>query len=83
MDNKNTILETISQTLIEIIDDLENIDESSKNAMKEISKLFLKEVGAKYSAQELVVDFMTPEKTSLHFKQYLNTQADIAKSMGL
>ena len=83
MDNKDTILETISQSLINIIDDIQNIDESSKNAMKEIAKLFLKETGVEYSAQELVVNFMTPEKTLQHFKKYLKTQEDMAKSMGI
>jgi hypothetical protein len=51
--------------------------------MKEIAKLFLKETGVEYSAQELVVNFMTPEKTLQHFKKYLKTQEDMAKSMGI
>ena len=83
MNNKDTILDTISQSLINIIDDIYNIDETSKNAMKEIAKLFLREAGVKYSAQELVVNFMTPEKTLQHFKKYLKTQEDMARSMGL
>ena len=83
MDNKENILKTISQSLINIIDDIQNIDESSRNAMKEIAQLFLKEAGVKYSVQELVVNFMTPEKTLQHFKKYLKTQEDMAKYMGM
>jgi len=81
--DKNIILETISQSLISIIDDIKNTDESSKNAMKEIAKLFIKEINIKYSVQELVVNFMTPEKSLQHFKKYLKIQEDIARSMGL
>ena len=83
MENKDTILETISQSLINMIDDIQNIDESSKNAMKEIAKRFLKETGVEYSAQELVINFMTPEKTLQHFKKYLKTLEDRAKFMGM
>ena len=83
MDDKKNILDTIAETLVNIIDDIKNIDASSRNALKEIAKLFLKEVGVKYSTQEIVVNFMTPEKTLQQFKKYLKTQEDIAKFMGM
>ncbi len=81
--NKDNILKVTLQTLSTIIDDIPNLDKATNNAMKELAKLFLEETGNKYSSEEIIVKFMSPEMSLQEFKKWIKNREDLAKSMGL
>jgi len=81
--NKDNILKVTLQTLSTIIDDIPNLDKTTNNAMKELAKLFLEETGNKYSSEEIIVKFMSPEMSLQEFKKWIKNREDLAKSMGL
>ena len=81
--NKDNILKVTLQTLSTIIDDIPNLDKTTNNVMKELAKLFLEETGNKYSSEEIIVKFMSPEMSLQEFKKWIKSREDLAKSMGL
>ena len=83
MNNKDTILNITLQTLTDIIDDIPLIDEKTRNVMKELAKIYMEEVGNKYSLNEIVEKFMSPEMTLQEFKAWIKSKEELAKSMGL
>ncbi len=83
MGKKENILKVLSQNLFTVIDDIPDFDKKSNTLMKELAKLFLEEIGNKYSPQEIVVKFMTPEMATQEFKGWLKDKEELTKSMGL
>jgi len=81
--NKDNILKVALQTLSTIIDDIPNLDKTTNNAMKELAKLFLEETGNKYSSEEIIVKFMSPEMSLQRFKKWIKSREDLARSLGL
>ena len=81
--NKDNILKVILETLSTIIDDIPNLDKKTNNVMKELAKLFLKETGDKYSSEEIIVKFISPEMSLQEFKKWIKNRENLAKSMGL
>lgn len=57
INNKENILNMTQQTLTDIIDDIPLLDEKTNNIMKELAKIFMEEMGNKYSLNELVQNF--------------------------
>jgi len=81
--NKDNILKVTLETLSTIIDDIPNLDKKTNNVMKELAKLFLKETGDKYSSEEIIVKFISPEMSLQEFKKWIKNRENLAKSMGL
>jgi len=51
--------------------------------MKEVAKIFMEEMGNKYSLNELVQNFISPEMTLQAFRAWIKNREELAKSMGL
>ena len=81
--SKDNILKIALQTLSTVINDIPDIDKKTSNTMKELAKLFLEETGNKYSAQEIVVKFISPEMTLQEFRRWIKNREELARSMGL
>jgi len=83
INNKENILNMTQQTLTDIIDDIPLLDEKTNNIMKELAKIFMEEMGNKYSLNELVQNFISPEMTLQAFRAWIKNREELAKSMGL
>ena len=81
--SKDTILKVSLQSLCTIIDDIPDVDKKTRKAMKELAKLFLEEMGNKYSSKTIVGKFISKEMTLQEFRKWIKSREEIAKSMGL
>ncbi|MCF8037898.1 MAG: hypothetical protein K9K79_01145 [Desulfohalobiaceae bacterium] len=81
--SKDTILKVALQNLCTIIDDIPDVDKKTRNVMKELAKLFLEEMGNKYSSEKIVVKFNSAEMTLQEFRKWIKSREEVARSMGL